>query len=146
MSKQIKLKLLQGGGLVTSLAPLITCIAINWNDYVVASGGQTWKLSIGGTIAVFLIAVAMLGKLKMPGLKTFFAVLLVVVFLIEPILADLKLLCACALGGQVLNGISFELLANNYKSKIDREKQAETTASAMEKVIDKAISKINGRV
>lgn len=146
MSKQIKLKLLQGGGLVTSLAPLITCIAINWNDYVVASGGQTWKLSIGGTIAVFLIAVAMLGKLKMPGLKTFFAVLLVVVFLIEPILADLKLLCACALGGQVLNGISFELLANNYKSKIDREKQADTTASAMEKVIDKAISKINGRV
>jgi len=146
MSKQIKLKLLQGGGLVTSLAPLITCIAINWNDYVVASGGQTWKLSIGGTIAVFLIAVSMLGKLKMPGLKTFFAVLLVVVFLIEPILADLKLLCACALGGQVLNGISFELLANNYKSKIDREKQADTTASAMEKVIDKAISKINGRV
>ena len=146
MSKQIKLKLLQGGGLVTSLAPLITCIAINWNDYVVASGGQTWKLSIGGTIAVFLIAVAMLGKLKMPGLKTFFAVLLVIVFLIEPILADLKLLCACALGGQVLNGISFELLANNYKSKIDREKQADTTASAMEKVIDKAISKINGRV
>lgn len=146
MSKQIKLKLLQGGGLVTSLAPLITCIAINWNDYVVASGGQTWKLSIGGTIAVFLIAVAMLGKLKMPGLKTFFAVLLVVVFLIEPILADLKLLCACALGGQVLNGISFELLANNYKSKIDREKQADTTATAMEKVIDKAISKINGRV
>lgn len=146
MSKQIKLKLLQGGGLVTSLAPLITCIAINWNDYVVASGGQTWKLSIGGTIAVFLIAVAMLGKLKMPGLKTFFAVLLVIVFLIEPILADLKLLCACALGGQVLNGISFELLANNYKSKIDREKQADTTATAMEKVIDKAISKINGRV
>lgn len=146
MSKQIKLKLLQGGGLVTSLAPLITCIAINWNDYVVASGGQTWKLSIGGTIAVFLIAVAMLGKLKMPGLKTFFAVLLVIVFLIEPILADLKLLCACALGGQILNGISFEWLANNYKDKISREKQADTTATAMEKVIDKAISKINGRV
>ena len=146
MGKQIKLKLLQGGGLVTSLAPLITCIAINWNDYVVAAGGQTWKLSIGGTIAVFLIAVAMLGKLKMPGLKTFFTVLLVIVFLIEPILADLKLLCACALGGQVLNGISFEWLANNYKDKISREKQADTTANAMEKVIDKALSKINGRV
>lgn len=146
MGKQIKLKLLQGGGLVTSLAPLITCIAINWNDYVVAAGGQTWKLSIGGTIAVFLIAVAMLGKLKMPGLKTFFAVLLVIVFLIEPILADLKLLCACALGGQILNGISFEWLTNNYKDKISREKQADTTANAMEKVIDKALSKINGRV
>lgn len=146
MGKQIKLKLLQGGGLVASLAPLITCIAINWNDYVVAAGGQTWKLSIGGTIAVFLIAVAMLGKLKMPGLKTFFTVLLVIVFLIEPILADLKLLCACALGGQVLNGISFEWLANNYKDKISREKQADTTANAMEKVIEKAINKMNGRV
>lgn len=146
MGKQIKLKLLQGGGLVTSLAPLITCIAINWNDYVVAAGGQTWKLSVGGTIAVFLIAVAMLGKLKMPGLKTFFTVLLVIVFLIEPILADLKLLCACALGGQILNGISFEWIANNYKDKIAREKQADTTATAMEKVIDKAISKISGRV
>lgn len=146
MGKKIKLKLLQGGGLVTSLAPLITCIAINWNDYVVAAGGQTWKLSIGGTMAVFLIAVAMLGKLKMPGIKTFFTVLLVIVFLIEPILADLKLLLFCALGGQVLNGISFELLANNYKDKISREKQADTTANAMEKVIEKAINKINGRV
>lgn len=143
--KTLKLKLLQGGGLITSLAPLITCIAINWNDYVVAAGGQTWKLSVGGTIAVFLIVATMLGKLKMPGLKTFFAILLVVVFLIEPILADLKLLCACALGGQILNGFTFEIFAKKYQETITMEKQADINAKATQKVVEDVINKINGR-
>ena len=146
MGKQIKLKLLQGGGLVTSLAPLITCIAINWNDYVIAAGGKTWKLSIGGTIAVFLISAAVLGKLKMPGLKTFFAVLLVVVFLIEPILADLKLLCACALGGQILNGFTFEVFTKKYQETMTMEKQADINAKATQKVMEDVIKKISGRV
>lgn len=146
MGKQIKLKLLQGGGLVTSLAPLITCIAINWNDYVIASGGKPWKLSIGGTIAVFLIALAVLGKLKMPGLKSFFAIILVIVFLIEPILADLKLLCACALGGQLLNGITFELFAKNYQETITMEKQAKITKNVFNSEENKKDSKYSGRV
>ena len=131
---------------MVSLAPLITCIAINWNDYVIAAGGQTWKLSIGGTIAVFLIAIAMLGKLKLPGLKTFLAILLIVVFLIEPILADLKLLCACALGGQIINGFTFELFAKKYQETMTMEKQADINAKATQKVVEDVIGKITGRV
>ena len=144
--KTLKLKLLQGAGLLTSLAPLITVIIINWNDYVIAAGGQSWKLTVGGCIAVFIIAATMLGKLKMPGLKTFFAVLLVIIFLLEPILADLKLLCACALGGQLLNGLTFEMFANKYKETITMEKQADINAKATQKVIEETINKMNGRV
>ncbi len=145
MGKQIKLKLLQGGGLVTSLAPLITCMAINWNEYVIAAGGQTWKLSVGGTITVFFIAMAVLGKLKMPGLKTFFTILLVVVYLIEPILADLKLLCVCALGGQVLNGITFEIFTKNYQETMTMEKQAKITKKVFNSE-DKKKTESSGRV
>lgn len=144
--KTLKLKLLEGGGIVTSLLPLIVVIIINWNDYVMAAGGQTWKLTVGGVMAVGMIAIAMLGKMKLPGLKTFFAILLVIIFLIEPILADLKLLCACALGGQLINSVTFELLANKYKETMTMEKQADINAKATQKVIEDTINRMNGRV
>lgn len=144
--KTLKLKLLEGGGIVTSLLPLIVVIIINWNDYVMAAGGQTWKLTVGGVMAVGMIAIAMLGKMKLPGLKTFFAILLVIIFLIEPILADLKLLCACALGGQLINSVTFELLAKKYKETMTMEKQADINAKATQKVIEETINKMSGRV
>lgn len=144
--KTLKLKLLEGGGILTSLAPLITVIIINWNDYVVAAGGQSWKLTIGGVMAVGIIAALMIGKMKMPGLKTFFAILLVIIFLLEPILADLKLLCFLALCGQIVNGFTFELAAKKYKETITMEKQADINAKATQKVVEDAINKMTGRV
>lgn len=143
--KTLKLKLLEGGGILTSLAPLLVIIAINWNDYVVAAGGQSWKLSVGGVMAVGIIAALTIGKMKLPGLKTFFAILLVIIFLLEPILADLKLLCAAALGGQIINGFTFELFAKKYKETTTMEKQADINAKATQKVIEETINKINGR-
>lgn len=144
--KTLKLKLLEGGGIVTSLLPLLVVIIINWNDYVVAAGGSSWKLTIGGVIAVGMIAATMIGKMKLPGLKTFFAILLVIIFLLEPILADLKLLCAAALGGQLINGFTFEIFAKKYKETMTMEKQADINAKATQKVIEDAINKMTGRV
>ena len=144
--KTLKLKLLEGGGIVTSLLPLLVVIIINWNDYVVSAGGQSWKLTIGGVMAVGMIAALMIGKMKMPGLKTFFAILLVIIFLLEPILADLKLLCAAALGGQLVNGFTFEIFVKKYKETMTMEKQADINAKATQKVVEDAINKITGRV
>lgn len=144
--KTLKLKLLEGGGIVTSLLPLLVVIIINWNDYVVAAGGSSWKLTIGGVMAVGMIAATMIGKMKLPGLKTFFAILLVIIFLLEPILADLKLLCAAALGGQLINGFTFEIFAKKYKETMTMEKQADINAKATQKVIEDAINKMTGRV
>lgn len=144
--KTLKLKLLEGGGIVTSLLPLLVVIIINWNEYVVAAGGQSWKLTIGGVMAVGIIAATMIGKMKMPGLKTFFAILLVIIFLLEPILADLKLLCAMALLGQIANGVTFEIFAKKYKETMTMEKQADINAKATQKVLEDAINKMTGRV
>ena len=144
--KTLKLKLLEGGGIVTSLLPLLVVIIINWNDYVVAAGGSSWKLTIGGVMAVGMIAATMIGKMKLPGLKTFFAILLVIIFLLEPILADLKLLCAAALGGQLINGFTFEIFAKKYKETMTMEKQADINAKATQKVLEDAINKMTGRV
>lgn len=144
--KTLKLKLLEGGGIVTSLLPLLVVIIINWNDYVVAAGGSSWKLTIGGVMAVGMIAATMIGKMKLPGLKTFFAILLVIIFLLEPILADLKLLCAAALGGQLINGFTFEIFAKKYKETMTMEKQADINAKATQKVLEDAMNKMTGRV
>ena len=144
--KTLKLKLLEGGGIVTSLLPLLVVIIINWNEYVVAAGGSSWKLTIGGVMAVGMIAATMIGKMKLPGLKTFFAILLVIIFLLEPILADLKLLCAAALGGQLINGFTFEIFAKKYKETTTMEKQADINAKATQKVLEDAINKMTGRV
>lgn len=144
--KTIKLNLLKAGGVFTSIAPLVVVIIINWNEYVMAAGGQTWKLTIGGTIAVVLIALSVLGKMKISGRKTLFTILLVVVFLLEPIIADMKLLCACALGGEILNGITFEQFAKKYQETITMEKQANINAKATEEVLEKIVNKTSGRV
>ena len=144
--KTLKLKLLEGGGILTSFLPVIIAVIINWNDYVIAAGGQSWKLSAGGIIAVCVIGGIMIGKMKLPGLKTFFAILLLIIFLLEPILADLKLLCFLALCGQLVNGFTFELAAKKYKETMTMEKQADINAKATQKVVEDAINKITGRV
>ena len=56
--KTLKLKLLEGGGIVTSLLPLLVVIIINWNEYVVAAGGSSWKLTIGGVEKTLVAKVA----------------------------------------------------------------------------------------
>jgi hypothetical protein len=144
--KTLKLKLLEGGGLITSLLPVIIAVIINWNDYVIAAGGKSWKLGIGGIIAVCVIGGIMIGKMKLPGLKTFFAILLLIIFLLEPILADLKLLCFLALCGQLINGFTFEIFAKKYKETMTMEKQADINAKATQKVIEDTINRMNGRV
>ena len=145
MGKQIKLGLLKTGGVVTAIAPLVTVIAINWNDYVMASNGNPLKLTMGGMIAVFLIACSTIGRLKMPGKITFYFMLLVMVILLEPVLADLKLLCACALGGEVVNSFTFNIFSKNYQETITMEKQAKITKNIF-KSEDKKTIKTNGRV
>ena len=146
MGKQIKLWLLKTGGVVTAIAPLVTVIAINWNDYVMASNGNPLKLTMGGMIAVFLIACSTIGRLKMPGKITFYAMLLVMVILLEPVLADLKLLCFCALGGEVVNSFTFNIFTKNYQETITMEKQAKITKSVFNGEDKKKDSKYSGRV
>ena len=134
MKNQIKLILLKTGGIITSLAPLITVIAINWNDYVIASNGNTVKLTVGGCIAVFLIVFSTLGKLKMPSKFTFYFMLLVLVYLLEPILADLKLLTGMALLGESASCVTFNLFAKKYEETLTMRKQAKINAEEMAKV------------
>lgn len=145
MGKQIKLGLLKTGGVITAIAPLVTVIAINWNDYVMASNGNPLKLTMGGMIAVFLIACSTIGRLKMPGKITFYFMLLIMVILLEPVLADLKLLCACALGGEVVNSFTFNIFTKNYQETITMEKQAKITKNVF-KNDDNKTTKSNGRV
>jgi hypothetical protein len=145
MGRQIKLGLLKTGGVITAIAPLVTVIAINWNDYVMASNGNPLKLTMGGMIAVFLIACSTLGRLKMPGKTTFYFMLLVMVILLDPVLADLKLLCFCALGGEVLNAVTFNIFTKNYQETITMEKQAKITKNVF-KNEDNKTTKSNGRV
>lgn len=146
MGRQIKLGLLKTGGVITAIAPLVTVIAINWNDYVMASNGNPLKLTMGGMIAVFLIACSTIGRLKMPGKITFYFMLLVMVILLEPVLADLKLLCACALGGEVVNSFTFNIFTKNYQETITMEKQARITKNVFNNEENKKDSKYSGRV
>lgn len=133
MKNQIKLGALKAGGVITAIAPLVTVIAINWNDYVIASNGNTVKLTAGGCIAVFLIIFSALGRLKMPSKLTFYVMLLVLVYLLEPILADLKLLSAMALLGEGASCVTFNLFSKKYEETLTMRKQAKINAEEMVK-------------
>ncbi len=146
MKQTIKLKLLQLGSLITSLAPLGVAVGINWNSYVTAGSSSPLKLTIGGVLAAAMIALTAVGKLKIKGKYWGLGIALVLVYLLEPILADMKMLLLCVLGGDVLNTITFSNWVNKYKEKIEINKQADATAKATEDIIKEVVSELKGKV
>lgn len=129
MTTKTKLNLLKTGGVISSLAPLGITIGISIPEYIQKNNGSVLSLTIGGIIAIILIAISVLGRLKLPGRIWFFALLFLMVCLLEPVLADLKLLSGMALAGEGINTAIFNPQVKKLTEQNSMEKQA--------KIIDK---------
>ena len=100
---------------------------MNFSKYVGRSVGGVWTLSLGGILAIGIVAIAQLGKLKLPSRVWFFAILLALATLLEPLLIDLKVLTFAALIGEILYTFIFTPIIKRIKRKIDMEEQATET-------------------
>lgn len=122
-------------GLLASLTPISIIIGMNLSTYIAKSSGGIWTLSLGGILAVGLVVIAQLGKLKLPNRIWFFAILLGLATFLEPMLIDLKVLCFACLVGELLYSLIFTPIINRLKRKIDMEEQANETNEKVKETI-----------
>ena len=62
MNKKAKKVLLQGGAFLTSIAPILVVIGLNWSDYT-SSTPSIISLSVGGAMALVLMLLKALDKM-----------------------------------------------------------------------------------
>lgn len=103
MKPSVKKVLLQIGGYVASIAPVAVILGLKWDVYT-ATTASSISLGVGGAIALVLMLVKSLGKIPKnihPIIK--YVVALVLVFALDPIIQDLKILLSAAIVGELLD-------------------------------------------
>lgn len=119
MNLTAKKILLQIGGFLVSVAPIIITVGVKW-DYYTATTARSVSLGIGGVFALILILLKALGKIPTnvkPIIR--YSIVLVLLFLLDPIVQDLKLLVGMAIIGEVLDIGVFSWQITKTQKKID---------------------------
>ena len=103
MNPYAKKVLLQILGYVLSIAPLAVVFGLKWDTYT-ATTQSSISLGVGGAISLVLILIKSLGKVPKnihPIIK--YVVALVLVFALDPIIQDLKILLSAAIVGELID-------------------------------------------
>lgn len=132
--ERFRLFFLYTGGFLASTVPLLTLLVMKWGEYT-AEPGTGIKLCFGAVAVVILLALKVLGKLKLPSRFTTMAVALVIVYLLESLLSDLTLILLVATIGEAVDSFIFAPFAKRCKSRIERMKQADATADRVEELL-----------
>lgn len=137
-----KLRILTILSFVTSILPVVLVVGINWDVYVKTTGDAV-KLTFGGIIAVFLVLLKVMDKLKVPNKFVLLGSVFVMSYLLQSILQDLTLLSGMAFLGEVLDCFFFQTPIKKLREAIMIEKTADATSSKIESIIDKKLNSLN---
>ena len=132
MKTRTKLWLFQGMGLLATFAPILCEILIHKDTYF-ATKEAGMSLTIGGAIAVLMIAMAMVGKLSKylgSGIRIVGTVF-VLSMLLEPILLNFKLLSFLLLCGMCVDGMFFKPQVKRLTRKLADEGTANVLKEAL---------------
>ena len=132
----IKLALLYICSFLASTLPLLVVIISKWGTYV-QTPADTVKISIGGLMGLFFIFLKAVGKLKIPSRIILFAVIFVMAYLLQSLLADLILLSGMALLGEVIDYFVFQRMIRITKENLTVEKTADATSAKVEDILNK---------
>jgi UDP-N-acetylmuramyl pentapeptide phosphotransferase/UDP-N-acetylglucosamine-1-phosphate transferase len=112
-------------------------LVLNWEKYTGYTVGGNIRLGAGAIIALAIVALKLLGKLRMPRRVVLFAIVCGLSYLLAPLLNDLFLLSAAALVGEVADWAFFQTGIKRVREQINVEKSSDTTAEKMEEVLKK---------
>ena len=129
MKGKIKLLLLYIFSFLSCTVPLIAVFAMRSDRYI-HSAQDVIRLSVGGGLCAFFLILKVVGKLRMPRRIVVYAFVLILVYLMEPVIADLKILCLAALVGELLDYIIFQPWIRREREKQLIDKTATASASA----------------
>ena len=134
--KKIKLPLLYALSFILSVAPALVYFLINHERYI-ETRGESVRLLLGGVILVAVLVIKALGYLKIKSTLAFFAIVFLLSFLLESIIADLLIFSLLALVG--------ELLAVAVRFFIKREKDKNGTQKTAQ-ILKETLFDLSGRV
>lgn len=144
MNPYAKKVLLQILGYVLSIAPLAVVFGLKWDTYT-ATTQSTISLGVGGAISLVLILIKSLGKVPKnihPIIK--YIVALVLVFALDPIIQDLKLLLSAAIVGELID-LPIQHQVKVTQKVIDQKATLTSIDNQTQAIVD-AINKNQGRV
>ena len=144
MNPSAKKLLLQILGYVLSIAPLAVVFGLKWDTYT-ATTQSTISLGVGGAISLVLILIKSLGKVPKnihPIIK--YVVALVLVFALDPIIQDLKLLLSAAIVGELID-LPIQHQVKVTQKVIDQKATLTSIDNQTHAIVD-AINKNQGRV
>lgn len=124
-------------GFALSIAPITVYLMLNFDRYV-KNGYDGFKLAAGGVILCVILALKIIGRLKIPSAVSVFAVIFILSYLLSSILNDLMIFSFLALLGEMLE-VFTSVPIRKMKLNEGRQRQAEITAQQVVKAI-------NGRV
>ena len=137
MKLTLKKLLLQIGGFLVSIAPILVTVGVKWGDYT-STTTRTVSLGVGGGVALILILLKATGKIPQNVKPIFrYGIALTLLFLLDPIIQDLKLLVGMAIVGEVLDMSIFSWQITKCQKQIDagitatevsKQQQAQTDA------------------
>jgi hypothetical protein len=127
-----KILLWQVIGVLVTFTPILCEILIHKDTYF-ATKSAGWSFTIGGVVAVILVAMAMLGKLsKFMGSEIrVMGTIFVLSMLLEPILLNFKLLSFLLLCGMVVNGVVVKPRIRRLIKRRDNEDTAKVLREAL---------------
>jgi len=125
MKTSVKKGLVQIGGYITSIAPLGTYLAINWEKYAPTTT-ESVKLSFGWVLICFFALLIAMDKVKAPKMVVVFGVIFGISFLINSIMQDLMWVSGLAFVGCLGQETIFNPLVEKYENilTITREEEA----------------------
>lgn len=144
MNPSVKKVLLQILGYVLSIAPLAVVFGLKWDTYT-ATTQSAISLGVGGAISLVLILIKSLGKVPKnihPIIK--YIVALVLVFALDPIIQDLKILLSAAIVGELID-LPIQHQVKVTQKVIDQKATLTSIDNQTQAIVD-AINKNQGRV
>lgn len=144
MNPCAKKVLLQILGYVLSIAPLAVVFGLKWDTYT-ATTQSSISLGVGGAISLVLILIKSLGKVPKnihPIIK--YVVALVLVFALDPIIQDLKILLSAAIVGELID-LPIQHQVKVTQKVIDQKATLTSIDNQTQAIVD-AINKNQGRV
>ena len=144
--KKLKRRLLwlRCGSFLTSVLPLCIAVAMNAGEWFSTSPAAGIKMAVGAVIGIFLIALKVLGRLKIPSGIVGYGLVFAMCYLLGPVLDDLLLLSGMALVGEIGDAILFRGAIKRTKENITIGKTADTTSTQVEELFKKYVG--SGRV
>jgi len=139
---KVKSLLLKLTGAISAVAPVGIYIAINWEKYAPTTS-EGVKLGLGCTLALVVVGLKCLSKIKVPKLVYLWGGVALFSWLMASVLDDLFIISLLAFTGEVGDTLC-AMGAKHYDTKLVDDKNALLIAKATSKAIEE--TKGYGRV